>query len=273
MQAEDSSCPCCKKEYQIDPEIGDFIPHCDCNSKAKHPSDTDGQHEKDSDDSLEELNLEKFNYFLYCGEESSRKGDLEQAVRFFTKALEIDPLSTKAWLQRGLVNLHINSPGCLKMAMENFEKAIELDNENGNLRKELTDRIFSRYGRLNVATLRWIINIDASAARKHQIIKYKLINSVKEQIRNFVINQELGDDEIHDKVSSPGNDYERELKLYTELIEILMSNFPNTVFPSIDLLIRKGRFEKTMSYVMNFALPILTALILLLIFAFLEKYG
>lgn len=59
-------------------------------------------------------------------------GNQEEAIKYFTKAIEIDPGSTQAYHNRGLsyAGSEINRPD---LAMADFTKAIEIDPDDGDL--------------------------------------------------------------------------------------------------------------------------------------------
>jgi tetratricopeptide (TPR) repeat protein len=72
---------------------------------------------------LNDRNKEWANGYTFLGQEFKEKGELDNALTYFNKAIECDPTFAVAYSSRGMVK---KSKGDLEGAMADFNKAIEL---------------------------------------------------------------------------------------------------------------------------------------------------
>lgn len=77
-------------------------------------------------------NSNKNEEYLELGSESIVAGDYNQALINFNKAIEIDPESVEAYINRGLV---LGIMGDYSSALQDFNKSIDIDPDNAEAYK------------------------------------------------------------------------------------------------------------------------------------------
>ncbi len=271
MQAELKNCPFCGTEYLFEAKSQKVAPQCDCTKDSKISIDNRNKEDNDKNPNNKDIKKE-IELLLAQANVAQREGQTEEAKQLYSEVLLLDKKNIKALSERGRYYLDSYNPEALKKALATFEKAIALDEDNEELKRDFAGSVFNIQGRLSVAILEWILKYDNSIKRKVQIINYKLATSVADAIRGYILNAGLDRNEILDKVNNPKNDYERELRLYRDLIEDVRPQLANMKSLTLEQMIKKGHKEKTLAHMMNYVLPVITVGALVIIFILIDKF-
>ncbi|MCY2936573.1 MAG: protein kinase [Planctomycetota bacterium] len=72
-------------------------------------------------------NLRTFQDFMNAGKQCFESNNMDQAIEYFTRAIEIDPKNGKAWIERARSHLGQSN---FKEGLDDFKKAIEIEPGN-----------------------------------------------------------------------------------------------------------------------------------------------